>query len=292
MPEPSPQTTQQAVSRKATLMVSVLSVLIVVMIVLFWQGTWFGRELTDAEIGEYLTDEERPRRAQHALVRISERVNRDDRSVTQWYPAVIDLADHSLAQLRANVAWLMGQDNTEPAFHAKLGEMLGDEDPLVRRNAALSLTRFGDNAGHSEVRAMLEDFTVLSPHRGVFTNRLAEGDTVDAGTLLARVEVEGEAEELEVRSPVPGIVEERLLEDGAEITEGTPVIRLGPDASHVFEALRGLYLIGTAEDIEAVRRYYRPREDMSASVAQQAQLTVQAIRERSSRQTQPAAAIE
>ena len=262
------------------MMVSVLSVLIVVMMFLFWRATWFGRQLSDSEIGEYLADEERPRRAQHALARISDRLNGGDRSVTRWYPAVIALADHPLAQLRVNVAWLMGQDNGEQAFHEQLRQMLADQDPLVRRNAALSLIRFGDNAGHAELRAMLEDYTVLSPHQGVLTNRLVEGDVVAAGTLLARVEAEGEDEDLEVRSPVPGVVEERLLEDGAEITAGRRVMRLGPDASHVFEALRGLYLIGTMEDIEAVRRYFRPPENMSASVAKQAQLTVEAIRKR------------
>ena len=202
------------------MMVSVLSVLIVVMMFLFWRATWFGRQLSDSEIGEYLADEERPRRAQHALARISDRLNGGDRSVTRWYPAVIALADHPLAQLRVNVAWLMGQDNGEQAFHEQLRQMLADQDPLVRRNAALSLIRFGDNAGHAELRAMLEDYTVLSPHQGVLTNRLVEGDVVAAGTLLARVEAEGEDEDLEVRSPVPGVVEERLLEDGAEITAG------------------------------------------------------------------------
>ena len=274
------------------MMVSALSVLIVAMIFLFWRGTWFGRELTNAEIAEYLTDEEHPRRAQHALSQISDRLNRDDRSVTRWYPTVIALADHSLVQLRANVAWLMGQDNTEPTFHAKLRELLVDSEPLVRRNAALSLTRFRDKAGHSELRAMLDDYIVLSPHQGVFMNRLGEGDVVAAGTLIARVQVEGEEEALEIRSPVPGIVEERLLDDGAEITAGDEVVRLGPDGSHIFEALRGLYLIGTEADIEAVRRYYRPREDMSAGVAEQAQLTVEAIRERASQLAQPGAPIQ
>ena len=271
------------------MMVAVLSVLIILMIFLFWRGTWFGRQLSDSEIGEYLADEERPRRAQHALAQISDRLNGGDRTVTRWYPAVIALVDHPLAQLRVNVAWLMGQDNGEQAFHEQLTKMLADKDPLVRRNAALSLIRFGDNAGHGEVLSMLEDYTVLSPHEGVLSNRLVEGDFVEATTLLARVWTEGGDEELEIRSPVPGLVEERLLEDGATITPGTPVMRLGADASHVFEALRGLYLIGTVEDIEAVQRFFRPREDMAASVAQQAQLTVEAIRERASQETQPAA---
>ena len=138
------------------MMVAVLSVLIILMIFLFWRGTWFGRQLSDSEIGEYLADEERPRRAQHALAQISDRLNGGDRTVTRWYPAVIALVDHPLAQLRVNVAWLMGQDNGEQAFHEQLTKMLADKDPLVRRNAALSLIRFGDNAGATQCRAVAD----------------------------------------------------------------------------------------------------------------------------------------
>ena len=285
MSEPSQSLSRQAVSRKATVMVSGLAVLIVVMMFLFWRETWFGRRLSDAEIGEYLADEEKPRRAQHALAQIAERLSRGDRAVSRWRPAVIALADHPLAQLRVNAAWVMGQDNGEPAFHEKLRRMLGDRDPLVRRNAALSLVRFGDRAGRGELRAMLEDHTVLSPHAGAFARRLVEGDIVDTGTLLARVKAPGQDEAFEIRSPLPGVVEELLPEDGALIERGAPVMRLGPDESHVFEALRGLYLIGTEQDIEAVRRFSRPRENTSAAIAEQARLSAQAIRERAKQKT-------
>ena len=277
----APQTIPpQTVSRKATLMVSILSLLIVLMIGLFWRQTWFGRKLTNVEISEYLNDEDKPRRTQHALAQISDRLSRGDHTVARWYPAVIALAEHSLPQLRVNVAWLMGQDSTELLFHEKLREMLTDKDPLVRRNAALSLIRFGDNAGHDELLSMLRNHTVHSPHQGVLVNRLVEGDVVDVGTLLARVESEIEQEPLEIRSLVPGIVQKRLLEDGFVISVGTPVMLLGPDESHIFEALRGLYLIGTEEDLEIVRQFFRPREGMSSNVVKQAQLTAVAIRER------------
>ena len=69
-------------------------------------------------------------------------------------------------------------------------------------------------------------------------------------TLLARVEVQGQEEPAEVRSPLPGIVKKRLLEDGAEVNTGDAVLVLGPDATHVYEALRALYLVGKLDDVD------------------------------------------
>ena len=42
--------------------------LIVLMPVLFWWNTWFGRQLSDQQLAEYLQDEKHPRHIQHALV--------------------------------------------------------------------------------------------------------------------------------------------------------------------------------------------------------------------------------
>jgi HEAT repeat protein len=49
----------------------------------------------------------------------------------------------------------MGQDSTSALFHHTLLQMLRDDEVLVRRNAALSLVRFGDDEGLNELRAML-----------------------------------------------------------------------------------------------------------------------------------------
>ncbi len=62
--------------------------LIVLMPFLFWWNTWFGRQLSDKQLAEYLQDEKHPRHIQHALVQIGERMTRHDPSVTQWYPQV------------------------------------------------------------------------------------------------------------------------------------------------------------------------------------------------------------
>ena len=275
---PVPPSLEKPMSQRATLMVSLLAVLVVVVIFLFWRGTWFGLELSDERISEYLADAGKPRNAQHVIAQISQRISQGDESVKKWYPQILALADHPLAQLRVNAAWLMGQDNESGEFHEKLKRMLTDSDPLVRRNASLSLVRFKDESGHQELLGMLGDFTVNSPHSGVFTNRLAVDDVVDSGTLLARVEGKGQEEPAEVRSPLPGVIKKRLLRDGAEVQAGDSVMVLGPDATHVYEALRALYLVGKPEDVESIRPFLRPTENFPEKVAQQARLTVEMIR--------------
>lgn len=265
-------------SSRATLIVTAVALLFVVVPALFWQQTWFGRELTDQQIAEYLADKEKPRNTQHALAQLSERVQRRDPSVKQWYPGIVSLAQHHVAQIRLTAAWVMGHDPGSEDFHQALLLLVDDADPMVARNAALSLAGFGDSTGRPVLQAMLRSHTVTAPRDGILTNRLTLGDIVERDTLLARIEAAGEAELVEVRSPLPGVVEERLLEDGAAVSAGQPVMMLGPSADHAFEALRALVLVGQEEDLELVRPFLRPSEDAPARLAEQAQLTIDQIR--------------
>ncbi len=287
MPEPgvSPKT----LSKRATATMALVAALCVVIPFLFWRGTWFGRVLDDSEINQYLAEQqEKPRHTQHALVQISERMSRGEASVKQWYPQIVALADHPLPELRVTVAWLMGQDNQSDVFHEKLLEMIHDANPLVRRNAALSLARFGDAAGRPELLAMLQPFTVTAEQAGVITNRLEEGDSVDRGTLLARIAVAGQPDPVEIRSPVPGVVRKRLRRDGEAVQAGDGVTLLSPDSGHAFEALRALYLVGSRDDIESIRPFLAPNEDTPAKVTEQAQLTIEHLREGVAGQAAPA----
>jgi biotin carboxyl carrier protein len=276
----SPDVPQSWISRNATLIAGVVAILCILIPYLFWKDTWFGQPLTDDQVSQNLADHEHPRKAQHALAQISERIGRGQQDVKKWYPQIVALADHPLDEMRTTVAWLMGQDNEAPEFHEALEGLVQDPNPLVRRNAALSLTRFGDRTGHEEILAMLRPYTVASPYPGEFTNRLQPGDMADAGTLLARVAVPGEAEPKELRSPVPGEVRKRLVEDGSTVYSGQDVFVLGPDPNHSFEALRALYLIGTAADLEDVNRFLRPSGDLPSNVVEQARLTAEGIRGR------------
>ncbi len=138
-----------------TALVLLALVACVVVPFLFWQGTWFGRPLQDDELTQSLTDPDKSRRVQHGLSQIAERMERGDPKVAQWYEMVAQLSEHPGPQVRVTAAWVMGQDSTSQLFHDALLDMLHDDEVLVRRNAALSLVRFGDREGLKELRAML-----------------------------------------------------------------------------------------------------------------------------------------
>ena len=248
---------------------------------LFWRGTWFGRELTDQQMAQYLHDYEQPRHVQHALVQISDRITAGDPTVTEWYPEVRRLATQpaSPSEVRTTAAWVMGQDNSSEEFHATLTGMLNDPHPLVQRNAALALVRFGDNAGKPIILSMLRPFVLNSSLDGQLLRRLEIGDTVNPGTLLARVAT-GESEPVEVRSPMPGKLREWFAEDEETVEPGQPLLALAPADDQVWEALRALFLIGERQDLSLINRIAGGAYDLPQSVRQQAILTADAIQQR------------
>lgn len=277
---PPPELPRPRLGRPVLLLLLLAVVLFVLMPFFFWRATWFGRPLSEQETADYLADREHPRRAQHALVQISERLRQGDASVKRWYPEVKRLAGHERPEIRATAAWVMGQDNQSAEFHAALTGLLADADPLVRRNAALSLVRFGDPAGRGELRAMLHSFDVIAPQTGVLVIRLRKENSVNPGTLLARLQTDA-AEPLELRSTLPGAVERWLVDDGARVKAGDRVARISPAEDQVWEALRALYLVGRKDDLPDIQPYLLGREGFSPRIEQQAQLTEDAIRRRS-----------
>jgi len=64
------------------------------------------------------------------------------------------------------------------------------------------------------------------------------------------------------------------------VSAGDPLVEQAPDKNHVWEALRALYLVGNASDLEAVERFTRPIAGMPEVVARQAENTREAIRNR------------
>src|SRR2546423_15589564 len=74
--------------------------LIVLMPFLFWWNTWFGRQLSDKQIGEFLNDEKHPRHIQHALVQLGEPMRRPGPGVKPLYPDLIGRPGHPLGQVR------------------------------------------------------------------------------------------------------------------------------------------------------------------------------------------------
>lgn len=257
----------------------VLLVLMVLVPFLFWRGTWFGRPLSEKETGQYLADTQRPRRTQHALVQIAERILRGDPEVKQWYPQIQALATHERPEVRSTAAWVMGQDNRSEEFHRTLPPLLRDPEPSVRYNAALSLVRFGDTSGREQLRQMLLPYPVTSPQEGTLLIRLKEENPVNPGTLLGRVQTK-EGEVIELRSPLPGTVRHWQFDEGESVRGDEVVVFLSPGEEQAWEALRALYLVGEWEDLEAVEPFARGVAGMPERIQQQAQLTMEAIRRR------------
>jgi biotin carboxyl carrier protein len=276
MPEtPKPQT---SFGGRWALGILAIALLFVLMPFLFWNATWFGRPMNDEQVSKALADHSHPRDIQHALAQLETRIETRDPSARKWYPQIIQLAGDPVDEIRVTDAWVMGQDNSSEDFHRTLLQLLGDQNPMVRRNAALSLVRFKDDSGHAQIVAMLRPFELNSPFEGKLDTRLKAGDVVNPGTMVAHIE--SSAGKREMRSNVPGTLDRWLAANGSSVTASQPVLSLLPSEGMVWEALRALYLTGNSEDLPDVARYARGVDGMSPQIAQQALATLAAIRGR------------
>jgi biotin carboxyl carrier protein len=256
----------------------ILAALFVAATFLAWYFTWFGRELSDADISQYLADEKNPRHVQHALLQIQQRIERGDTTSKNWNPQLIALSNSPETEFRLTVAWLMGFDNSSPEFHQSLLKLVKDPEPLVRRNAALALVRFNDASGREELVAILKPYAVTAPANGVLASTLREGATVTRGTLLARIE-QADGKVAEIRSPLLGRINKLAKSNGSQISQGEEVLSLQSDENSVWEALRGLSLVGVAADTPVIESYANAT-DASAKIRDQARSTLNAIQTR------------
>ena len=249
---------------------------------LLWYMTTFSRPLTDADLSAYFTDSIHPRRAQHALSQIADRMTSPNQAIREsakpWYPEVIKFSAQGSDELRVTAAWVMGQDNQSAEFHAALLKQLDDANPMVKRNAALSLVRFADPAGREVIAAMLSPYPMVAPDSGTLAIRLKIGDVINPGTMVAHIIVSGE--KVEVRSLVPGTILAWSLPDNSPVVSGKPLLLVDPSPEMVWESLRALYLIGHIEDLPAVNRYARGADAMPQQIQQQATLTAREIARR------------
>src|SRR5882724_8334224 len=255
--------------------------LICLMPFLFWWNTWFGRQLPDKQLVEYLNDEKKPRHIQHALVQIGERMGKHDASVTRWYPELIRLATHHVEEVRNTDAWVMGQDTSGAGFHEALLKMLGDSSPIVRGNAALSLVRFGDASGRAEIVRLLQPATVTAPQSGTITDTSSVGTITHQNGVIAKLQAGGKISE--IRSPIGGRVRTLAVQTGKNVAAGDEIATVSPGTDQAWEALRALYLVGQLDDLPSVLPYERELPDIPDHVRQQATETEKAIRERNSR---------
>ncbi len=256
----------------------IVAVLFVAATFLAWYFSWFGRELSHDDISKYLVVEKNPRHVQHALLQIQQRMERGDPSAKNWYPQLVTLSGNPETEFRLTVAWLMGFDNKAPEFHDALLKLLRDPEPIVRRNAALALVRFEDGSGREELVSVLRPYVLKAPAGGVVMSSMHEGSTVARRTLLARVE-EPDGKVVELRSPLPGRIEKIAKPNGSQVKRDEDLMAINSDEQSVWEALRGLALVGTVEDLPLIQSYANSNE-VSKRVKEQASLTAQAISHR------------
>ena len=285
VPKATPQVAPDAskppkprMSTRNRLLFFVTGWLIVLMPFLFWWNTWFGRQLSDKLLAEYLQDQKHPRHIQHALVQIGEHITRHDRSVTQWYPQVVRLASDPVEEVRNTDAWVMGQDASGAGFHEALLKMLADPSLMVRGNAALSLVRFGDPSGRPQILELLQPATVSASQPGKVIDTSAVGTTIHQAGIVAKLQAGDQT--IEIRSPITGRLRTLSAQTGQTVEAGAEIATIDPGTEQVWEALRALYLIGQPEDIAAVSPFEREVPDISNDVRHQAIETEKAIRER------------
>jgi hypothetical protein len=271
-PAPAP-----AKPRRASLPLIIVAALFIIVPFLTWYGTWFGRDLSDQDIATYLTEEKNPRHIQHALSRVEERIERGDPSAKKFYPQIIALAKSPTGEIRKTVAWVMGQDNKSEEFHQALLSLLADNDPLVRRNAALQLVRFGDTSGRPEFRSMLQPFEAKAPIAGTVVSLLSAGSKITSGGLLARIREPSNTVQ-EFRSPVDGAIGSLAVKEGAAVTAGQTIAWLTPDRATVSDALQALAYVGTKDDLPAIESCAQP--GATAEISQQAAAAARAIKSR------------
>jgi hypothetical protein len=278
--QPSGQSALPGVPRRRTSWpILILAVLFASATFLTWYFTWFGRALSDADISQYLADEKHPRHVQHALLQIQDRLEKQDPKTRQWYPRIIELAASPETEYRLTAAWAMGFDNGAEEFHQALLKLLHDGEPLVRRNAALALIRFNDSSGRQVLLETLQPYAVTAHEAGSVTSTLNEGAAVSRGTLLARINL-ADNQVSEVRSSLPGRINKITKPNAAAVGLGETILTIDSDANSVWEALRGLALIGQAEDLSEVERYSRGVDSLPNRIKEQAALTAKAIQSR------------
>jgi len=247
--------------------------------IMFWWNTWFGRTLPDKQIGEYLRDERHPRHIQQALVQVSERISRHDGKVAQWYPELVRLATHPVEEVRNTDAWVLGQDTGGQGFHDALLKMLNDPSPLVRGNAALSLVRYGDATGRTQIVALLQSVRLTAPIAGRVIDAARAGTAIHQDGLIAKIQ--NDQQSADVRSPISGRIRTLFAQSGQSVNAGAEIANVDPAIDQVWEALRALYLIGQPEDLAAIAPYERDLPEIPDHIRQQAVLTAQAIGDRS-----------
>jgi hypothetical protein len=122
---------------------------------------------------------------------------------------------------------------------------------------------------------MLRPVPVTAPAGGRVAAIARATEPVRQGTMVAQIDTGNGVREM--RSPISGRIHSVATTAGVQVQEGAELLVVSPGADQVWEALRALYLIGRAEDLDAVRPYTRAMPEYPERIRQQAELAERAI---------------
>ena len=255
----------------------------------YWQRVWFGSRLSDEELARRLARPQEVRDIQHACEQLSRRMQHDPEGAGQFYELLLPLAEHSDEEVRAVVAWCMGEDDTGFApFRQSLLALVGDPAPRVRYNAALALARHGDSASRPVLQEMLSPYPVRSDwegsaERGTVVQLLGPHDVLHPRARIALIDA---GTPQPVVAPLRGQVGRVAVAVGQRIGKGELLCTIKPEFSQLFEALRAFALVGEIEDLEHLEPYRDPVSRFSSTqqhaLQTQTSFTMEAIRRRAS----------
>src|ERR1700681_1429426 len=106
----SPAPPKPGMATKWLIAILVLTFAFVLIPFLLWYMTTFTRPLTDADLASYFNDTVHPRRAQHALSQIADRMMSPNPAVREsakpWYSEVVNFSRQGSDELRVTAAWV------------------------------------------------------------------------------------------------------------------------------------------------------------------------------------------
>ena len=262
-----------------------LTFLFVLMPFLFWQATWFGRPLDDDQLQSSWPTPSIPAKSSMPSRRLptASCPPTPPRAIRRapFIPSRCASPRPAATNCRLTAAWVMGQDNTVPEFHQQLlHRLLRSATPWSAATPRWPWCASATPPAAAEIRAIAPALRHAAPQAGVLSERLKPGDAINPGTLLGHIAAGGAKNEM--RSQVPGTIHGWLVPDGATVAAGQPILLVDPSSAEVWEALRALYLIGSAGDLPLVAPFAQPLPGVPPNIRQQAEITAQAIRARQS----------
>ena len=122
-------------------------------------------------------------------------------------------------------------------------------------------------------------YIVTATADGEVASTLKEESPLARGTLLARI-TQPDKKTVEIRSPLPGKLERIIAASGSRVVPGAAIMTINSDEDSLWEALRGLALIGESQDAPAIESYANGSVPSSDRIRQQAALAIKAIQSR------------